>query len=265
VTYDGFLDVVAAHSVDGREVAERATRATLQTLGERIDREEARQVAAQLPAELAPWIATTTPAEGFDADEFIRRVAQRAGVDAAVARRHVVAVFDALAQAISDDEWHDVTSELPSSFAPLLPRGRYVEVVEDEAFVDRVAESARIDHERARRASAAVLETLAERIAGGEVEDLIERLPTELHDPLRRGRATTGGVAVALPLERFVRRIADREGVSPPEALEHARAVVAVLRETLGDDELFDVVVQLPDDYVRTLGLGLGDRAGRPA
>ena len=44
-----------------------ATRATLQTLGERIDPGQARQLASQLPAEIAPWVATQTPARRFDA------------------------------------------------------------------------------------------------------------------------------------------------------------------------------------------------------
>jgi uncharacterized protein (DUF2267 family) len=43
------------------------------------------------------------------------------------------------------------------------------------------------------------------------------------------------------------------EAVSLPEAVEHARAVLAVLREAIGDEEFFDVVVQLPAEYVRTL------------
>jgi uncharacterized protein (DUF2267 family) len=264
VDYESFLTIVAQHAVNG-ESAQRASRATLQTLGERIDREEARQLAAPLPPELSPWIATTSPAERFDVDEFVHRVARREGVDAAIAEHHVSAVFDALARTVSADEWHDLISELPSSLAPLLPRGRYVEVVDSETFVQRVAERADIDYERARRATHAVLETLAERIAGGEVDDVIERLPMELHDPLKRGRGATSGQPRRMSLERFVQRIAGRERVSPLEAIWHARAVFAVLREAIGDDELFDVVVQLPDDYVATLGLGLEGRERRPA
>jgi uncharacterized protein (DUF2267 family) len=56
----------------------------------------------------------------------------------------------------------------------------------------------------ARRATGAVLETLAERIARGEVDDLIARLDPALHAPLKRGRERSGGVARSMPLERFV-------------------------------------------------------------
>jgi len=119
-----FVTIVEQEIADHTPAAEAAAaaHATLQTLGERIDREEARQLAAQLPPALAPWIATATPAERFDVYEFVRRVSERENVDPAAAQRH-----------------------------------------------------------------------LAERIAGGEVEDLIAHLPAELHLPLERGRAGVPG------------------------------------------------------------------------
>jgi uncharacterized protein (DUF2267 family) len=96
VDHEAFIDVVRAAAALDRDGAERATRATLQTLAERIDRGEARALAARLPAELAPWVATTTSAERFDVDELVRRVAQREGVDEPTAYGHIRAVFDAL-------------------------------------------------------------------------------------------------------------------------------------------------------------------------
>jgi uncharacterized protein (DUF2267 family) len=55
--------------------------------------------------------------------------------------------------------------------------------------------------------------------------------------------------------ERFMRHIAEREGVTPDVARLHARAVFAALREAVGDDEFFDVTVQLPPDLVAALAL----------
>jgi uncharacterized protein (DUF2267 family) len=48
---------------------------------------EARDLVEQLPPELGPWLLTDADgaAEGFDVDEFLRRVASRAGVDMAAA------------------------------------------------------------------------------------------------------------------------------------------------------------------------------------
>lgn len=257
-----FISIVAQAADAASADAERAARAVLQTLGERIDREEARQLAARLPPELAPWIATTTPAEGFDAGEFVSRVARREGVDAPTARRHAAAVLDAVARAAGAEEWADVAAELPRDFAPLLPRGPAVDVMDPGAFVQRVADRAGLDPRGARRAADAVLEVLAQRIAPGEVEDLIARLPDELRAPLRRGVAAAGGRPETMPLERFLRRVAQREGVDALTAAAHAAAVLTALREAVGDDEFFDVTVQLPAAYRAAL-LASGGRTGR--
>lgn len=252
--YEAFIDVVRTAAALDRDDAERATRATLQTLAERIDRGEARALATRLPPELAPWVATTTSAERFDVDEFVRRVAQREGVDEPIAYRHIRAVFDALARAVGPDELADVAAQLPKDYAALLPRGPDVEVVPADRFFARVAELTD-DLDDARRATGAVLETLAERIAGGEVRDLIARLPIELHGPLQRGILRSGGRAQRMSAEDFMQRIAEREGVTPAVAARHARAVLTTLREVVGDDEFFDITVQLPPDLAAALAL----------
>lgn len=251
--YDTFLAIVEEHEPIGRELAERATRAVLRVLGERIDRGLARQLAAQLPDELAPWIATATPAEAFDADEFVRWISEGEGVSEAAAQRHAVAVLDALARAVPDKEWADLVSELPRSFAPLLPRGPLIEVVDVEQFLQGVSERSGLDLEAAKRATDAVLEALAQRIAGGNVDELLLRLPTQLHPALKRGRSASGGQARPIRLEEFVKRVAEIEGVSLLEAAVHARAVWSVLAEAVGEDQFRRIVVQLPDGYLARL------------
>lgn len=248
-----FLKIVEEETGSPPEVAARAARASLQTLGERIDRGLARRLAAELPAELAPWIATWTPAEDFDVDEFVSRVADRESVELPPAIRHVNAVFDALARTVADEQWDAVVSELPREFAPLLPRGPYVPVTDADTFIDQVAARSGLNRQEAARAIDAALETLAQRIAGGEVEDLIERLPIELHPPLRRGRELAGGQAKPLKLDQFIRAVAAREGVGPIAAAVHTRAVFLAIRDTVGDEEFLDVAVQLPSDYVEVL------------
>ena len=56
-----------------------------------------------------------------------------------------------------------------------------------------------------------------------------------------------------MPLQSFLARVAEREGVPPAEALVHARAVLATMREAVGDEEFLDVMSELPADYKRTL------------
>jgi uncharacterized protein (DUF2267 family) len=50
-------------------------------------------------------------------------------------------------------------------------------------------------------------------------------------------------------VEQFVLHVAEREGVTPGEALRHARAVFATLREAVPEEEFLDVTAQLPRDY----------------
>jgi uncharacterized protein (DUF2267 family) len=246
-----FITTVQRKAGLSRPDAERATRATLETLGERLSAGEARDLAAELPPELAPWLASDSNAQPFQVDEFVRRVAAREQVEPDDAERHARAVFEALGRTVSEDEVADMAAELPKDFAPLIAEaeGRFVRVWPAEVFLQRVADRAGLDTDGARRAADAVLVTLAERIAGGEVADLISRLPAELHPPLRQGDAQSNGVAKRMSLEEFLRRIAEREGVTPTAAYEHARAVLVTLREAVGEDEFRDVVAQLPLEY----------------
>jgi uncharacterized protein (DUF2267 family) len=246
---DSFLAIVQDAAGLERESAERATQAVLQTLADRLSAGEARDLAEQLPADIAAWLATNTGAEPFDVDEFLRRVAEREDVDLKSAERHAMAVLLALGRSVSAEELHDMASELPKSFAYLLPAGRRIEVMPADLFLERVAERADLDAEGALRAANAVLETLAERISGGEVEDLLAQLPPELHEPLRRGDALSNGAARKMALERFLRHVAEREGVTPAQAREHTRAVFATLREAITPKEWQDVTAQLPDEY----------------
>jgi uncharacterized protein (DUF2267 family) len=150
---------------------------------------------------------------------------------------------------VSEDEYHDMVAELPRDFDPLLPEGPAVEVLSVEQFLQAVADRAGLDPQAARRATDAVLETLAERISGGEVADLVDELPRELQPALDRGNALSHGAARKMSLEDFVRHVAEREGVTPEEAREHARAVFATLREAVSEKEYLDTVDQLPDEY----------------
>jgi uncharacterized protein (DUF2267 family) len=245
---DRFIELVGQSARIGFDSAERAVRAMLETLGERIDRGEAQQIAEQLPPEIAPWVATGGPAQGFDVDEFLRRVAEREGVAGPEAERHARAVFQVLRHVL-ENEFDDVVAELPKDFAPLLGLPPAPEVTSGDTFVRRVSERTGLDPHEAERATDAVLETLAERIAGGEVKDLIARLPARLHEPLERGDEPTGGKAIRMSVEEFVLRVADREGVSYDDAREHVRAVLATLHEALGDEEWSDVTVELPREY----------------
>jgi uncharacterized protein (DUF2267 family) len=253
VQEDEFLTPVEQLLGSGRDRARKAAEATLQTLGERIASGEARDLAEQLPPELAPWLAADDRAQPFDVDEFLHRVARREGVNVEEAERHARAVFEALRRTVTADEYADTVAELPKTFAPLLPTGPSLEVAGADNFVRRVAARTGIDRRAAKRAVEAVLETLAERIAGGEVDDLIARTPAGVHPPLQRGKENSGGKARGMSFEQFVAKVAEREGVDREAAREHAVDVLRTLRDAVGEDEFFDLAAELPADFHEAL------------
>ena len=122
-------------------------------------------------------------------------------------------------------------------------------MISTDSFIRQVANRAAIDADEARQAIDAVLETLAMRIAGGEVDDLRARLPVPFHPALDRGKALSGGKAMRIRLDDFVRRVAEREGISLDRALEHVSAVLRAVREAVGEQEFLDVTAQLPAEY----------------
>jgi uncharacterized protein (DUF2267 family) len=116
-------------------------------------------------------------------------------------------------------------------------------VVQHDEFIRSVAQGAGIPWEDAERVTAATLQTLAERITGGEAEDLAAQLPQELKPHL------TGVMEEAEPfgVDIFVARVADRAGTDTDQAFAHVGAVFATLREAVTSGELDDIASQLPD------------------
>ena len=78
----------------------------------------------------------------------------------------------------------------------------------------------------AEQAITATLQTLSERLTGGEATDLAAQLPEELKAPLQRSAEEAEGFS----LEEFYGRVAEREGVDIETARHDASAVMSVLR-----------------------------------
>jgi uncharacterized protein (DUF2267 family) len=233
-----------------REQADRAAQATFQTLAERLSRGQARDLVEQLPGS-GPWLFTQTDAEPFDYDEFVLRVAKREGVDETTAERHARAVFAALGRAIDPAELRDLIAELPEDFGPLVAeaQGRFDQLMPADEFVRRVAERAGLDLDAAGRAVEAVLQTLAERLAPGEVDDLNARLHRALHPALKQGRDLQDVATRRMDRAEFLRRVAERTGVPTESAFVLARAVLTTLREALPGEEFWDIAAELPAEY----------------
>jgi uncharacterized protein (DUF2267 family) len=254
--YATFIGVVEQAAGISRAEAQRAVEATLGTLAERITGGEARDIALFLPEEVRrPLQSAPEPAEAFDLEAFLHRVAEREQVDPETAAEHARAVFEALGLAVAPGELRDMLAQLPGDFAPLLRAagiGRRRVTSDEPDFVGRVAAVAGLDRTRARRATEAVLETLAARISAGEVEDLMPELPPDLVPALERGLAESRA-AKLMTSDEFIATVADREGVDIDDAERHVRAVFAVLREVVSGKEFSDMAAQLSEDYLPLL------------
>ncbi|WP_433784942.1 DUF2267 domain-containing protein [Actinomycetospora sp. CA-101289] len=104
------------------ESAERAVTATLTVLGQRLEGGESKDLAAQLPGRLADALPAEGGGERFDVDTFYQRIAEQEGdgVTVAQARQHARAIAKGLETALSDGEWQNFTSQLPTDFQDFL-------------------------------------------------------------------------------------------------------------------------------------------------
>jgi uncharacterized protein (DUF2267 family) len=99
--------------------------------------------------------------------------------------------------------------------------------------------------EEAENAARATLQTLSERLAGQEPQNLASQLPPELAEHMR-----DEGKGKSFSLEEFFRRVSEKDpGVDEPRAVYHARVVMEVLQDAVTGGEMDDVRSQLPEEY----------------
>ncbi len=108
--------------LDSRQAAEQATRATLETIAERIVGDEASQLAAQLPPDLGQYLRGHEGEDGhpFSLEEFYQRVSQKSGVEPVAAAVQARAVFTVLHQAVTPGEFADVKANFSDDYSELF-------------------------------------------------------------------------------------------------------------------------------------------------
>lgn len=129
--HDEFIGQVQHRAqLASRGEAERATRATLETLGERIPGGLATNLAGQLPEEISehlyrmlPFGIEDAPGERFDATEFITRVASRATVDEPQAAYLVRVVCEITDEATDGSTMAKIAESLPGGVATVVSEG----------------------------------------------------------------------------------------------------------------------------------------------
>ncbi len=125
VRYDEFLAKVRERGeYADRPEAERVTQLVLGVLAQRLNSDEAEDLAAQLPGEAGATVLTAGHGAptAFGVREFLGRVATGAGATARTAEWDASAVLCTVAEAVSGGELNDVLTQLPSGYAPLFGR-----------------------------------------------------------------------------------------------------------------------------------------------
>ena len=118
--------------------------------------------------------------------------------------------------------------------------------MEYHQFLKEVQEKAMLEsRDEALRATRATLETLGERLMGGEKDDLASQLPRELQESLQH----VSEASKKMNLEEFIQTVGEKEGISIGRPRDHIQAVIQVLREAVSPGEFQDVMAQLPDEY----------------
>jgi uncharacterized protein (DUF2267 family) len=128
--HDDFIGQVQSRArLSSRGDAERATRAVLETLGERIPEGLADHLASPLPQEIGEHLRRTEvyaglgTGERFSRQDFIARVAQRASVREQQAAYLTRAVTEVVGEATQGGLMGKVAESLPSDIRDLVTAG----------------------------------------------------------------------------------------------------------------------------------------------
>jgi uncharacterized protein (DUF2267 family) len=116
--------------------------------------------------------------------------------------------------------------------------------VDGEEFEKAVSARAGGPRDKARVLIQATLHTLAERLTGGEADDLAAQLP----EPMKEWLAKTGPAESFGP-DEFIQRVSKRANVTPEDGRRIAEAVFTTLREAVSGGEFRDVMSQLPHEF----------------
>jgi uncharacterized protein (DUF2267 family) len=120
--------------------------------------------------------------------------------------------------------------------------------MDQKVIFSAVAERTVLSHEESADLTRAVLEGLADQLSESVARRLADDLPEPLASPLRVERRRRKG-AHPIQVDDFTRRVGEHTGLTHDDVQAGTGAVIAVLHETLGDEEYRHLIGQLPAEY----------------
>ena len=119
--YEDFLGQVQHRArLSSQEDAVRATRATLETFGERLYGGSADNLSAQLPLEIGHFLRIPPYHGRFTVEDFYLRVAEREGRELPEAMFHARVVLGLLAEAVDEGEMKKIRAQLPEEWKEII-------------------------------------------------------------------------------------------------------------------------------------------------
>lgn len=100
-----------------------AIQSTIQTLAEKLDPGEAKDLASQLPRPFHIYFDVDEYRQDFSADEFFCRVSEREQEKAPISAFHARVVLEVLQEAVSPGELQDVFDGLPADWRRVFAIG----------------------------------------------------------------------------------------------------------------------------------------------
>jgi uncharacterized protein (DUF2267 family) len=190
---DEFVHRVAEREGVSEERAKEHATAVFAALGRALAGKELHDMVDELPKDFHELVEAALQARGeallpdepqVDADEFIRRVAARAGLDFDEAVLATTAVLEALGYRINRGEAEEIETFLPRELHPPIDLGETASGgsargLTLEEFLERIADLEDVRREEARTHAHAVLVTLREALPEPEVHNLLAQLPDE--------------------------------------------------------------------------------------
>jgi len=120
-----------------------------------------------------------------------------------------------------------------------------------DEFIESVSQRTGLPREASETLLHATLRVLAERLSGGEAEDLQAQMPKELKEDLAVPKEK---LAESFGAAEFTRRVAQRAGIDEPAAQSGAAAVLATIGDAVTPGEFDDVLSQLGREYAALMG-----------
>lgn len=100
-----------------------AIQSTFQSLAEKLEPGEAKDLASQLPRPFHIYFDVDEYAQNFSVDEFFRRVSEREQEKGSIAAFHARVVLEVMQEAVSPGELQDVFDELPPDWRRVFAAG----------------------------------------------------------------------------------------------------------------------------------------------